>query len=67
MKYSERPQSKVIIFLLPVVTKKTFFLSLNYFDQEGVVQNTGIKKYIGRINVERTNLRLKHQNGIKSK
>ena len=28
------------------------FASLNYFDQDGVVKNSGIKKYIGRINVE---------------
>ncbi len=26
------------------------YASLNYFDQEGIVKNTGIKKYIGRIN-----------------
>ncbi|MDQ4139447.1 MAG: SusC/RagA family TonB-linked outer membrane protein, partial [Bacteroidota bacterium] len=33
--------------------KTTFFTSLNYFDQEGVVKRSGIKKYIGRINLER--------------
>ncbi len=33
--------------------KTTFFTSLNYFDQEGVVKKSGIKKYIGRINLER--------------
>jgi TonB-linked SusC/RagA family outer membrane protein len=31
----------------------TFFSSLNYFDQEGVLKRSGIKKYIARINVER--------------
>jgi TonB-linked SusC/RagA family outer membrane protein len=31
----------------------TFFASLNYFDQDGVVKNSGIKKYIARINLER--------------
>lgn len=31
----------------------TFFSSLNYFDQEGVVKNSGIKKYIARINLNR--------------
>lgn len=31
----------------------TFYASLNYFDQEGVVKNTGIKKYIARVNLER--------------
>lgn len=28
------------------------FASLNYFDQDGVVKNSGIQKYIGRINIE---------------
>lgn len=31
----------------------TFYASLNYYDQEGVVKNSGIKKYIGRVNLER--------------
>lgn len=31
----------------------TFFSSLNYFDQEGVLKRSGIKKYIARVNVER--------------
>ncbi len=30
----------------------TFFASLNYFNQEGVIKNTGIEKYIGRVNLE---------------
>ncbi|WP_321343032.1 TonB-dependent receptor [uncultured Draconibacterium sp.] len=30
----------------------SFFASFNYFNQEGVVNNTGIEKYIGRVNVE---------------
>ncbi|RIJ50456.1 SusC/RagA family TonB-linked outer membrane protein [Maribellus luteus] len=30
----------------------TFFASFNYFNQEGVIKNTGIEKYIGRINLE---------------
>ncbi|MCG8319589.1 MAG: SusC/RagA family TonB-linked outer membrane protein [Cytophagales bacterium] len=33
--------------------KTTFFASLNYFDQEGVIKNSGIEKYIARINLER--------------
>lgn len=34
-------------------TKKTsIFTSLNYFNQEGIIKNTGIDKYIGRINFE---------------
>ncbi|MEQ8416896.1 MAG: TonB-dependent receptor [Imperialibacter sp.] len=28
------------------------FASVNYFDQKGVVKNSGIKKYIGRINLD---------------
>jgi TonB-dependent SusC/RagA subfamily outer membrane receptor len=31
----------------------TFFSSLNYFNQEGVLKNSGIKKYIARVNLER--------------
>ena len=34
--------------------KTTFFTSLNYFDQEGVIKNSGIEKYIARINLERS-------------
>ncbi len=33
--------------------KTTFFSSLNYFDQEGVVKRSGIRKYIARVNLER--------------
>ncbi|HEV7351082.1 TonB-dependent receptor [Telluribacter sp.] len=33
--------------------KTTFFSSLNYFNQEGVVKRSGIKKYIARVNLER--------------
>ncbi|WP_417443150.1 TonB-dependent receptor [Joostella sp.] len=33
--------------------KTTFFTSLNYYDQDGVVKNTGIEKYIARFNLER--------------
>ncbi|MAO15633.1 TonB-dependent receptor [Flagellimonas pelagia] len=29
-----------------------YYASFNYFDQEGVVKNTGIKRYTGRINLE---------------
>ncbi len=31
-----------------------FYASLNYFDQDGVIKNSGIKKYIGRLNLERS-------------
>ncbi len=27
----------------------TFYTSLNYFDQKGIVKNTGIKRYVGRL------------------
>ena len=30
----------------------TVFASLNYFSQDGVVKNSGIKKYIGRVNLD---------------
>jgi TonB-linked SusC/RagA family outer membrane protein len=33
--------------------KTTFFSSINYFNQEGVVKRSGIKKYIARVNLER--------------
>ncbi|WP_405415133.1 TonB-dependent receptor [Maribacter sp. Asnod1-A12] len=32
--------------------KTSVYASINYFDQEGVVKNTGIEKYTGRINIE---------------
>tara|TARA_R110000868_G_scaffold411639_1_gene706623 strand:- start:8446 stop:11787 length:3342 start_codon:yes stop_codon:yes gene_type:complete len=32
--------------------KSSFYASMNYFDQDGVVKNSGIKRYIGRINVD---------------
>ena len=32
--------------------KSRVYGSLNYFEQEGIVKNTGIKKYIGRINLD---------------
>jgi len=32
--------------------KSRVYASLNYFEQEGIVKNTGIKKYIGRINLD---------------
>ena len=31
----------------------TYRASLNYFDQNGIVKNTGIKRYITRVNLER--------------
>jgi TonB-linked SusC/RagA family outer membrane protein len=31
-----------------------YFISGNYFDQDGIVKNTGIKKYIFRTNLEQT-------------
>ena len=31
----------------------TFFSSFNYFNQDGVLKNSGIKKYIARVNLER--------------
>jgi TonB-linked SusC/RagA family outer membrane protein len=32
--------------------KSNIFASLNYFGQEGIVKNTGINKYIGRLNFD---------------
>ena len=32
--------------------KTNYYASFNYFDQEGVVKNSGIKRYTGRINLE---------------
>lgn len=32
--------------------KTSVYASVNYFDQEGVVKNSGIKKYTGRINID---------------
>jgi TonB-linked SusC/RagA family outer membrane protein len=33
------------------VQKTKFYVSLNYFDQKGVVKETGVKRYIARINL----------------
>lgn len=32
--------------------RTSFYTSINYFDQEGIVKNSGIKRYTGRINLE---------------
>lgn len=32
--------------------KTSIYTSLNYFNQEGIVKNTGINRYIGRVNLE---------------
>ena len=32
--------------------KTSYYASMNYFDQDGVVKNSGIKRYIGRINID---------------
>jgi TonB-linked SusC/RagA family outer membrane protein len=32
--------------------KLSYFASLNYFDQQGIVKNTGIKRYVGRLNLD---------------
>ncbi len=34
------------------VDKTKFYVSLNYFDQQGVVKETGVKRYIARINLD---------------
>jgi TonB-linked SusC/RagA family outer membrane protein len=39
--------------------KTTFYTSLSYFDQEGVVVNTGLKRYTGRLNVAHTENNIK--------
>lgn len=33
--------------------KTTFYTSFNYFDQDGVIRNSGIQKYIARVNLDR--------------
>lgn len=33
------------------VEKTNFYVSLNYFDQQGVVKETGVKRYIARLNL----------------
>ena len=30
----------------------TYYASFNYFDQDGIVENSGIKRYTGRINID---------------
>ncbi len=32
--------------------KSKYYLSFNYFDQKGIVKNTGLKRYTGRINLD---------------
>ena len=32
--------------------KTSYYASINYYDQDGIVQNSGIKRYTGRINIE---------------
>lgn len=32
--------------------KTSYYASMNYFDQEGVVENSGLKRYTGRINLD---------------
>jgi len=32
--------------------RTSYYASMNYFDQQGVVKNSGIKRYTGRINLE---------------
>lgn len=34
--------------------KSRFYASLNYFDQEGIVKTTGLKRYTARVNVDNT-------------
>ncbi|WP_321374851.1 TonB-dependent receptor [uncultured Draconibacterium sp.] len=34
------------------VEKTKFYVSLNYFDQDGVVKETGVKRYIARVNLD---------------
>ncbi len=43
--------------------KTTYYASMNYFDQEGVVKNSGLKRYTGRINLD-TKLGERTQIGI---
>lgn len=39
--------------------KTRFFTSLSYLDQEGILRNTGLKRYTGRLNLENTHDRVK--------
>ncbi len=51
--YQKAPLNSHNISLSGGDDKTTFFSSLNYFNQEGVVKRSGIKKYIARVNLER--------------
>lgn len=50
--YRAAPVTDHNISLSAGFRKSTIFTSLNYFNQEGIIKNTGIHKYIGRINFE---------------
>ena len=39
--------------------KTTFYSSLGYYDEEGIVIGTGLKKYNGRVNITHTDKRIK--------
>lgn len=51
--YRQAPLSSHNVSVSGGDDKTTFFTSLNYFDQQGVVKASGIKKYIARINLGR--------------
>lgn len=61
--YRTAPVSDHNISLSGGFRKSTIFTSLNYFNQEGIIKNTGIHKYIGRINFE-TNITDKLKAGV---
>jgi TonB-linked SusC/RagA family outer membrane protein len=46
------PQQNYNLSLSGTEKKVTYFISANYLNQEGVVINSGMKRYTGRINVE---------------
>ena len=50
--YRTAPISDNNISLTGGVGSSKIYASLDYFNQEGVVKNTGIKKYIGRLNLD---------------
>jgi TonB-linked SusC/RagA family outer membrane protein len=50
--YRTAPISDNNISLTGGIGSSKIYASLDYFNQEGIVKNTGIKKYIGRLNLD---------------
>ena len=50
--YRTAPVTDHNLSLSGKVSNTSIYASVNYFNQQGVVENSGIQKYIGRVNVE---------------